>query len=109
LLQKRCHKTIRNSPIGAVFRLKWAALVLFIQHFCEGQIAKKGCLQQLWKAKRACWRVCGLKRKGSSGDGLGSHTVTRAVGWALAGLTTGFEKGPGVTLPLKTPEDPTTA
>jgi hypothetical protein len=29
----------------------------------------------------------------------------RAVGSALAGLTTGFEKGPGVAPPLKSPED----
>ena len=40
------------------------------------------------------------KEKGSSGNGLRSHTATGAVSSALAGLTTGFEKGPGVTLPL---------
>ena len=44
--------------------------------------------------------ACLKKQKGSNGDGLRSHTVTSAVSSALVGLTTGFEKGPGVTPPL---------
>ena len=40
-----------------------------------------------------------MKRE-CSGDGLGSHQATPAVGSALAGLTTGFGMGPGVSPPL---------
>jgi hypothetical protein len=52
------------------------------------------------------WDLKGEKQKGSSGNGLRSHTATGAVSSALTGLTTGFEKGPGVTPPLLSPKDP---
>ena len=39
-------------------------------------------------------------QKRFSGDGLRSHRATPAVSSALAGLTTGFEMGPGVPPPL---------
>ena len=42
----------------------------------------------------------GEKENERAGDGLGSHRATPAVGSALAGLTTGFEMGPGVPPPL---------
>ncbi len=54
----------------------------------------------------------GTERKGrvidppynSSGNGLLSHTVTRAVPSALEGLTAEFGMGSGVTPPLWSPE-----
>ena len=39
------------------------------------------------------------------GDDLLSHAVTRAVPWALEGLTTVFGMGTGVTPPVKSPEN----
>jgi hypothetical protein len=46
-------------------------------------------------------RQGGKKRK--VGDDLHSQAATRPVLSALAGLTTGFEMGPGVPPPLQTP------
>ena len=43
---------------------------------------------------------------GFAGDDLGSHPAAGAVSSVLAGLTTGFEKGPGGTLPLQSPANP---
>jgi hypothetical protein len=44
-------------------------------------------------------------RKGKLGDDLRSQDVAIQVPSALAGLTAGFEKGPGVPPPLKTPRN----
>ncbi len=44
----------------------------------------------------------------NSGDFLLSHTVTRAVPSAPAGLTSVFGMGTGVTLPTKSPENKST-
>ena len=38
------------------------------------------------------------------GDDRLSHAVTRAVPWALEGLTTVFEMGTGVAPPVRSPE-----
>ena len=43
------------------------------------------------------------EEKGKLGDDLRSQDVAIQVPSALAGLTAGFEKGPGVPPPLKTP------
>jgi hypothetical protein len=43
------------------------------------------------------------------GDFLLSHAVSRAVPSAPAGLTSVFGMGTGVTLPTKSPENPTRA
>ena len=45
---------------------------------------------------------------GKVGDDLRSQERVLQVPSALAGLTAGFEKGPGVPPPLETPTHPTT-
>ncbi len=45
-------------------------------------------------------------QEGLLGDGLRSQEVTLQVPSALAGLTTGFGKGPGVPPPLLSPSNP---
>ena len=48
----------------------------------------------------------GIKEKESSvGDGLLSHATDRILPWALAGLTAGFEMGPGGPPPLLSPTE----
>ena len=47
--------------------------------------------------------VVGGEGQGDVGDDLLSRAVTRRVPSAQAGLTTGFEKGPGVPPPLEPP------
>jgi hypothetical protein len=53
------------------------------------------------------WRGWRGNRKGNAvqrvGTDLLSHSVARAVPSALTGLTTGFEMGPGIPLPLEAP------
>jgi hypothetical protein len=44
----------------------------------------------------------GTKRE-HVGDGLLSHATNRILPWALAGLTAGFEMGPGGPPPLISP------
>ena len=45
------------------------------------------------------------EQQGELGDDLRSQDVAIQVPSALAGLTAGFEKGPGVPPPLKTPRN----
>ena len=40
------------------------------------------------------------EKESSVGDGLLSHAADRILPWALAGLTSGFEMGPGGPPPL---------
>ena len=48
----------------------------------------------------------GSAEQGCVGDDVRSHTVTRAVPFALVSLTTGFEMGPGRPSPLLSPTHP---
>ena len=48
-------------------------------------------------------RKQGKKKESSVGDGLLSHAADRILPWALAGLTAGFEMGPGGPPPLISP------
>ena len=45
----------------------------------------------------------GKKKESEVGDGLLSHATNRILPSALAGLTAGFEMGPGGPPPLKSP------
>ena len=45
------------------------------------------------------------EKESSVGDGLLSHTTDRILPWALAGLTAGFEMGPGGPPPLLSPTE----
>ena len=47
----------------------------------------------------------GKEKESSVGDGLLSHAANRILPWALAGLTAGFEMGPGGPPPLISPTE----
>lgn len=61
---------------------------------------------------RICVHETKIKKAGTEpgpfdfnpGDDRLSHAVTRAVPWALEGLTTVFEMGTGVAPPVRSPE-----
>ena len=55
------------------------------------------------KLKRPATQDAGLFQFNPGDDRL-SHAVTRAVPWALEGLTTVFGMGTGVTPPVWSPE-----
>ena len=46
-----------------------------------------------------------IEKESSVGDGLLSHAADRILPWALAGLTAGFEMGPGGPPPLRSPTE----